>query len=111
MNAVLAQSTRDDLVVGQRDALLVHLGEAALVDEGLVDLQEDAIVQLTEPKELENLPRFRAELVDSGNSDNKKELRLGLHEEVSRRLRLPAGSDQRALGVHVLLVEFERAGQ
>mmetsp|Transcript_84436 Transcript_84436/g.180867 ORF Transcript_84436/g.180867 Transcript_84436/m.180867 type:complete len:230 (-) Transcript_84436:63-752(-) len=133
MEAILTKGAGDDLIVRQRDTLLVHLAEAALVDElphalqrgvavcnvgldslqhlqdGLVHLQEDAGVELLQAQQLEHLAWLGAELDDTHNADNKKQLGLGLHEEVPRHLGLTTQGHELFLVRRVLLVILQGA--
>merc|ERR1719375_1244986 len=127
-DSVFAKLLHDDFIRRKRDPAPVHLAVAALVDklpDGLqagvtigdvglnalqqicdwrVHLEENAVVNLPQPQKLQNLPRLRSQLVDTGNASHKEQLRLRLHEEVAKFLCLTAQGNELLLSRLVLLV-------
>lgn len=117
----------DDSVVGNGDSLTVDLSESSLVDEflnglkvgvaignvgldqlehregGLVQLDKCGIVDLSKSEELQDLSGLGVQLVDTSDSDNEGEFRLGLDVEVARGLSLSLEGKERLLSVSVFL--------
>ena len=107
-DAVLAEGSLDDGVVGETDAVAANLAVAALVDElanglesggsvcdegldeaehghgGLVDAEEDAVVDLAEAEELENLAGLGGDSVDTADAGDEEN--LGLRGDEDRAL-------------------------
>ena len=126
-DAELAQVLLNEGIVGEWDALAVDLAVATLVDEladrlevglavgnvgldqgqhlrgGLGELDKDAVVDLNEAQELHDLPRLRRDLVDTLDSDHKRQLGLGRDVKVALHLGEATQADLLSLGLSVLL--------
>jgi len=126
-DAVFTEIILDKLVVGKRDALLVDLAVTALVDEladrfqvgvaignvrvdngkhlgrSLGEADEDTIVNLEEPEELKNLARFRSDLINTLNSNNKNQFRFIRNVERTLLLAQTSQTDLLPLCIAILL--------
>jgi hypothetical protein len=134
-DVLVAQASRDDLVLRQRDALLVHFTETTLVDEvvdgfqarlavgyvrldetqhchgRVVDLHEGGIVDLTQTKELQDLLGLGRNAHDTADAHDEKNLGHVLYKVVAGVLSLTAGTDKsffiRAVLIRVFLGTLE----
>jgi hypothetical protein len=126
-NAVLAEGTLNDGVVGESNALLLDLSISTLVDEltdslqvgvsvcdpwlnnlehlksGLGHANKDTIVDLEKTEELKNLAGLWCDLVDTLDTDDEDELVLSWDVESTLLLGKAEKTDLLTLLVAVLL--------
>jgi len=111
-HTVLSNLGLDDTVVSDRNALLINLDKTALVNQlfdcfqvgvavghvrlnklqhsgsGLVEPYKYRIVDLPKTQQLQDLSRFRVQIVDTADAYNKGKLWLWLNVEIASRLSL-----------------------
>lgn len=126
-DAVLAERSLDDGVVGKSNALLLDLSVTALVDEladglqvwitvgdpwldnlehlkgGLGHANEDTVVDLKETEELEDLAWLWSDLVDTLDTDDEDELLLSWDVVRTILLGKAGKTDLLALSIAILL--------
>merc|ERR1712045_1099478 len=66
----------------------VRLTDSKHVDSSLVQLDENTVVNLSKPEQLENLANLGSNLVDTADTHDEGQLRLGWHIKVSTLLGL-----------------------